>query len=209
MIVSYFHTIQRKDKRRVIHFTSFSPCSPFGLLLLGDIFKQAISPVQCVGYDLWIFIGHWRRCRRFNLDFGVISIHTDLGHDLETANRRRVSLNTQLSWTHIINVRLIKVVPSQDWAWTFLTRFTFNVPFWFFKERTHARDQSSTSLLCDKNKVSALRHEKTCWPCDCIIWTEPLRFLRLYKIEANILRYGRGHIRLVWSSETGQPEIAQ
>lgn len=80
------------------------------------IFKQAISPEQCVGSGIWIFIACWRRCRRFNLDNGVISRHSDSSRDLETANLLRASLQTQLSWTHIINVCLIKVVPFEDWV---------------------------------------------------------------------------------------------
>lgn len=64
---------------------------PFSPLHLGDIFKQAISSTQCVGYGIWIFIAHRRRCRRFNLDYGVISTHTDSDRDLETAGLLRAS----------------------------------------------------------------------------------------------------------------------
>ena len=128
-----FHTRLYVHTHQVTHVSPFvSACPPlFFMLHPGDIFKQTISPAQCVGSGIWIFIAHWRRCRRFNLDYGVISTHTDSGRDLETADLLSASLDTQLSWTQIINVCLIKVVAFKDRAelCKFLTRFAFIVPF--------------------------------------------------------------------------------
>lgn len=128
---------------------------PISPLHLRDIFRQTISPLQRVGRGIWIFIAHRRRCRSFNLDYSLISTHSDSAHDLEAASMLWTSLDTQLLWTHIINVRLIKVTPFQDWAelCNFLTRVALAFIIYFIL--------GSSRWACFVNSPSWFRHYST------------------------------------------------